>query len=407
MNNVRYWLWFVMAFRPGNKRIWDFIAPFQDVKAAYDAVFEGKHPSMTSAEKKNAVSTHIEQCDSIIEYCEQKKYRIITFEDENYPPLLRNIYDPPAVLFCMGNIENFNSMPAVACVGTRKPSVYSADITGRICSELAKRDFAVVSGFALGLDSAAHRAVLKENGCTAAVLASGLDVDYPKENENAKKLIAVNGVVISEYLPGTHPDKYCFQNRNRLISGLCFGTLVTEASDRSGALITAAHAVEQGRSLFCIPPGDIFDKRYSGVIKYLREGAICTFSHLDIIYEYYIGTSFKNIDNKIRWPELYGSDDIPCRDSRRPAKKKSSTKKNEISGNEKSKEEEKSAKWETMTDELDKEQLMIVEILKEPKLLDEICELTGIDSFSLMAKMTELEMIGAAELLPDHRYRLL
>ena len=153
---------------------------------------------------------------------------------------------------------------------------------------VAKRGFAVVSGFALGLDSAAHRAVLKEDGCTAAVLASGLDVEYPKDNESAKKLIAKNGVVISEYLPGTRPDRSSFQNRNRIISGLCFGTLVTEAAEGSGALITADHAVEQGRCLFCIPPGDIFDKRYSGVIKYLREGAVCTFSHLDIIYEYHI-----------------------------------------------------------------------------------------------------------------------
>lgn len=107
MSNARYWLWFVMAFRPGNERIWEMVIPFQDVKKAYDAVHEGNHASMNAKEKKSAVTTHIEQCDSIIKYCEDKGYRIITFEDENYPPLLRNIYNPPAVLFCMGLIGKF------------------------------------------------------------------------------------------------------------------------------------------------------------------------------------------------------------------------------------------------------------------------------------------------------------
>ncbi|MGN1481811.1 DNA-processing protein DprA [Porcipelethomonas sp.] len=406
MNNLQYWLWFVMAFRPGNERIWEMITPFQDVKKAYEAVWEGNHPSMNSKEKTVARTTHIEQCDSIIKYCEEKGYRIITFEDDNYPPLLRNIYNPPAVLFCMGDIENFNSRPAVACVGTRRPSVYSAEITERICSELAKREFAVVSGFALGLDSAAHKGVLKADGCTAAVLACGLDVNYPKENEKAKKLIAHRGIVITEYLPGTHPDRYCFHVRNRIISGMCFGTLVTEADEKSGALITASHAAEQGRSVFCIPPGDIFDKRYSGVIKYLRDGAVPVFSHLDILYEYYTSEYFRNHDSIMKWPELYGENDILKRDSR--TEKKTRAKSRDSGLKEESITCENQMVYEQLLDEMTDEQQLVVTCLKECSMhSDEIAQASGIDSFQILAVLTELEIMGAAELQPDNKYRLL
>lgn len=404
MNNRRYWLWFVLAFYPGNERIWEMITPFKNVKKAYEAVCSGNHPSMNQGERKKAASTHIEQCDSIIKYCDENGYRIITFEDKNYPPLLRNIYNPPAVLFCMGNIENFIDRPGIACVGTRKPSVYSSEVTQRICSELAKREFAVVSGFALGLDSAAHKSVLKENGCTVAVLACGIDVPYPKENESAKKIISVNGAVISEFLPGSHPTQKCFHVRNRIMSGMCFGTLITEADETSGSLITASHAAEQGRTVFCIPPADIFDKRYSGVIKFLREGAVPVFSHLDILYDYYRSGSHKNIESIIKWPELYGEEDIPYHDSR-TTKKKKSEKENSKNSHDKN---QASACWETLFEEMDDKQKLIVKCLIDgPKHADEISQLTNLDSFCIMSAMTELEMMGAAMLMPDHKYKII
>lgn len=404
MNNVRYWLWFIMAFRPGNERIWEILSPFKDVKAAYEAVCDGNHPSMNNKEQNSVRTTHIEQCDSIIKYCEEKGFRIVTFEDEYYPPLLRNIYNPPAVLFCMGNIENFIGRPAVACVGTRKPSVYSAGITETICSELAKREIAVVSGFALGLDSAAHKGVLKVDGCTVAVLACGLDVNYPRENENAKKLIMKNGVLITEYLPGTRPDKFCFHIRNRIISGMCFGTLVTEADEKSGALITASHAVEQGRCVFCVPPGDIFDKRYSGVIKYLRDGAVPVFSHLDILYEYYTSDYFRNNNMSVKWPDLYGDDDIPYRDSRTGGKR---NKKKVQAKPEENLSSESMMIYEQNFDDMTDEQKMIVSSLKSGNMhADEIAQAVGMDSFKVLAILTELEIMGAVMLKPDNNYQL-
>ncbi len=415
MNNTVYWLWFIMAFRPGNERIWEIITPFQDVKKAWLAVCDGEHPSLSEKEKRAVKTTHIEQCDSIIEYCENKGYRIITFEDENYPYLLRNIYNPPAVLFCMGDIENFNSCPAVACVGTRKPSVYSAEVTEKICFELAKRGFAIVSGFALGLDSAAHKGALKANGCTAAVLACGLDVNYPRENEKAKGFVAKHGVVISEYLPGTHPDRFCFHIRNRLISGLSFGTIVTEADELSGSLITASHAAEQGRAVFCVPPGDIFDKRYSGVVKYLRDGAIPVFSHLDILYEYYTSGSARIYDDDtISWPEICGEEDIVKRDSRSENKKKtaakaSAKKKDESKEKEDSKDNLQSGMlYERFFDDMTNDQQVVVFCLKDGEMYpDEIAEKSKLDPMSILGILTELEMMGVVELRPQNKYGLL
>lgn len=408
-DNRRYWLWFAMALRPGNERIWQMISPFGNVRDAYDAVCDGEHPSLSAAEKRAIKTTHIEQCDSIIEYCENKGFYILTFEDENYPYLLRNIYNPPAVLFCMGDLESFNRYPAVSCVGTRRPSVYSTEVTEKICTELARREFIIVSGFALGLDSAAHKGALKAGGRTVAVLACGLDVDYPKENADAKKLIAQKGLVITEYFPGTRPDRYCFHTRNRIISGLTFGTLVTEADERSGSLITAEHAAEQGRTVFCIPPADIFDKRYAGVVKYLRDGAVPVFSHLDILYDYYTSSYFRMLEGEFKIPEIVSEDnDIPKKDSRTVKRKiRKSGKVSTAPETESPEKPEEESRWEALLEEMDDQQLAIVNVFKDKDLmLDEIIERSGVSPMSILAVLTELEIMGAVELKEGKKYGL-
>lgn len=395
-----------MALRPGNERIWQMISPFGNVRDAYNAVCDGEHPSLSAAEKRAIKTTHIEQCDSIIEYCENKGFYILTFEDENYPYLLRNIYNPPAVLFCMGDLESFNRNPAVSCVGTRNPSVYSAEVTEKICTELARREFIIVSGFALGLDSAAHKGALKAGGRTVAVLACGLDVDYPRENADAKKLIAQRGLVITEYFPGTRPDRYCFHTRNRIISGLTFGTLVTEADERSGSLITAEHAAEQGRTVFCIPPADIFDKRYAGVVKYLRDGAIPVFSHLDILYDYYTSSYFRILEGEFKIPEIVSEDnDIPKKDSR--TVKRKTRKSKAVPETENPEKPEEESKWEAMLEEMDGQQLAVVNVFEDKELmLDEIIERSGVSPLSILAVLTELEIMGAVELKEGKKYGL-
>lgn len=411
-DNTRYWIWFVMALRPGNERIWQMISPFENVKAAYEAVCNGTHPSLSSAEMRAVKTTHIEQCDSIIEYCGKKGFYILTFEDNNYPSMLRNIYNPPAVLFCMGDIKSFNMFPALSCVGTRNPSAYSLEVTETICSELARREFTIVSGFALGLDSAAHKGALKAGGRTAAVLACGLDVDYPRENAKSKDIIAKSGIVITEYLPGTRPDRYCFHTRNRIISGLTFGTLITEADEFSGALITAEHASDQGRTVFCIPPADIFDKRYAGVVKYLRDGAVPVFSYLDILYDYYTSSYFRMLKSEFEIPKMVSEGgDIPKRDSRSDKRKrrKSAEKKNVQEKSLPNKDDaiSKDINLIELPENMSEEQTAVIDVLKEGEMyLDDIIERAGIDSFSILAVLTELEIMGAVELKAGRKYGL-
>ena len=401
MRNTAYWLWFVIAFGPGNGRIWDFLSYYRDVKKAYDAVCTGEHPSLNNNEKRKVCTTHMEQCENVISYCREKGIGIVTFEDKDYPKLLRTIPDPPALLFCRGDLDNFNCRPAVACVGTREPSVYSINVCKRICTELSERGFAIVSGFALGLDSAAHEAALKANGCTAAVLACGIDVDYPKPNAKAKEIIAQKGVIFTEYLPGMKPNKFTFQTRNRVMSGLAFATLVTEAAAGSGSLITADHAIDQGRALFCVPPADLFDKRYSGVIKYIRDGASCAFSAFDIMYEHYTSESFRHVDDKIVWPESWNDGDgIAIRTTR-------NVKVKEKVSPEEDKQEENTLNADELADSLGEMQAKIVSHLRdEGKTLDDLCLLCKTDTFEMMTLVTELEIMGIIEFQPDRKYIL-
>ena len=401
MNNTAYWLWFVIAFGPGNGRIWDFLSYYKDVRKAYEAICTGEHPSLNGNEKKKVRAAHMEQCENVISYCREKGIEIVTFEDRYYPKLLRMIPDPPALLFCRGDLENFSCRPAVACVGTREPSQYSKDVCRRICTELSERGFAIVSGFALGLDSSAHEAAIRSNGCTAAVLACGIDVDYPKPNAKAKEIIAKNGVILTEYLPGMKPNKFTFQTRNRVMSGLAFATLVTEAAEGSGSLITADHAIDQGRALFCVPPADLFDKRYSGVIKYIRDGAGCAFSAFDIMYEYYTSESFRHLEDKIIWPECWNDGDgIAIRTTRTVR-----TKEKQTAGEEK--QDEGVLKADELSESLGEMQVKIVSLLREGgKSLDELCILCSMSTFEMMTMVTEMEIMGIIEFQPDRKYIL-
>jgi len=182
---------------------------------------------------------------------EKRGERLITAEDGEYPDLLREIYDPPLVLYCAGKAEALKG-PAVAIVGTRKPSPYGRAVAEKLAAELASRELVIVSGLARGIDSSAHWGALKE-GRSVAVLGSGLDVVYPKENALLARKIRENGAVVSEYPLGTMPLGRNFPVRNRIISGLSLGLLVVEAAQHSGSLISAGLALDQNREVMAVP----------------------------------------------------------------------------------------------------------------------------------------------------------
>lgn len=196
--------------------------------------------------------------------------RLVTWADEGYPENLRHIHDPPLFLFVRGRIVPAD-MLAVAVVGARAASGYGRQMAAQISEGLARFGLTVVSGLARGIDAAAHAAALRAGGRTIAVLGCGIDVTYPSEHHRLQMNIAEHGAVVSEFRMGTQPEAENFPARNRIISGMCLGTLVVEAHEKSGSLITAQFASEQGREVFAVP-GPV-GVRSRGTHRLLREGA--------------------------------------------------------------------------------------------------------------------------------------
>lgn len=183
----------------------------------------------------------------------KKKMALVLREDAQYPPLLRQIAHPPHLLYVYGETDLTDRFP-VAVVGTRRASAYGLTHTREIAAELAQTGVCVVSGLALGIDAAAHTGALDGGGRTVAVLGSALDKPYPQENDPLmQRILESGGSVVSEYAPGTPPSRYSFLQRNRIIAGMCLGTLVTEGPRRSGALNTATRTLENGREVFALP----------------------------------------------------------------------------------------------------------------------------------------------------------
>jgi DNA processing protein len=207
--------------------------------------------------------------------------RIVSRWDDDYPPNLKEIYDPPALLFVRGEII-LQDTRAVAVVGARNPTRYGLDMTEMISRDLIRQGITLVSGLARGIDTACHKAALKEGGRTIGVLGCGLDVPYPRENKDLVEEMVKAGAVISEFRPGVAPLATNFYRRNRIVSGLAKGILVVEATRNSGSLITAAHALDQNRDVFAVP-GNVMNKRSSGPHHLLKQGAGLVESADDIV----------------------------------------------------------------------------------------------------------------------------
>ena len=210
--------------------------------------------------------------------------RVVAITEEDYPRLLRSIEDPPAVIYYKGTLTPKDEL-AIAIVGTRKPSPYGRIITEKLSSELGKMGFTIVSGMALGIDTAAHRGTLKANARTMAVMGGGFGKIYPSENRSLVNQIAESGAVLTEHSVETKPDRWTFPKRNRIISGLTRGTIVVEAPERSGALITARAAAEHNREVFVVP-GPINDDSHLGSHRLIQKGAKLITCVDDILAEF-------------------------------------------------------------------------------------------------------------------------
>lgn len=213
--------------------------------------------------------------------CDYHSLSFITRFDDAYPNLLKEIYDPPWVLFYKGNLSVLKNKQTLAVVGTRRPTKDAYQVMKEILLPLIKKGWCIVSGLAYGIDAIGHQLALAENGSTIAVIGSGIDAIYPKEHQPLAEKIAENNILLSEYLPHQRAQKWQFPMRNRIISGLSLGTLVVEAKERSGSLITADQALEQGREVFAIP-GSILSENSKGTNYLIQQGAKLVMSSHDI-----------------------------------------------------------------------------------------------------------------------------
>lgn len=282
----KYWIAFSSMEQIDSRFVQRLYNYFGDIESAFNASIAELSQidglSVKKAESFVALRDKIDP-DKVLNEVVRRNIKYITFENENYPQMLKNIENPPAVLYYKGNLEDCNLEKTLAVVGSRKASYHAKEELDKIISQLAGTDICIVSGLAAGIDSQAHLSALDNNIKTIGVIASGLDFFYPTSNKHLYERIENgNGAVISEYYPTFEPLKFRFPQRNRIVSGLSYGTLVAEASLKSGALITANLTLEQGRELMCMP-GLISNPNTEGIYKLLKNGATLVTSAEDIL----------------------------------------------------------------------------------------------------------------------------
>lgn len=312
-SQIRYWLAFSKIYSIGTKRLEKLLEYFDSVKDSWHAApadlqqIEGFSPKVI--EKFIAERNSIGDLNKLEETILSKDIQIITMNDENYPFYLKQIYDPPIVLYVKGSLTSLNEERSLAVVGSRRSSNYIKDILKKIISELKGSDISIISGMAVGIDTCAHQAALDNGLNTIAVIGSGFDNIYPKQNRTLyKNIINSGGAVISEYYPDQKADLWTFPRRNRIISGLSQGTLVGEAGLKSGALITAKLCLDQNRELMCIP-GMISSPNAEGTYKLIKEGAAVVTKAEDVFHQLNWASHNRfESENKNIEPEFLGNE---------------------------------------------------------------------------------------------------
>ncbi len=295
------------------------------------------------------------EVEALIEELEEQRTEVLCFTHEEYPALLKEIYDPPVVLFYRGRLELLNK-EAFAVVGTRRPTRYGRNAAAHLTAELVQAGLVIVSGMARGIDTVVHQTVLEHGGDTIAVLGCGVDRVYPAENRELHHAVGERGLLLSEYPPGTEPEAGNFPRRNRIISGLSRGVLVVEAAERSGALITAWLALDQNREVFAVP-GPIFAQASQGTNNLIRQGAKLVTRAEDILEEF---------------------------ETFRLGKSKAQTR---------------------LSIALPMEQQQVWDKLSEnPIHVDDLAEELGISTFTLLGTLLEMELAGLVKQLPGKQF---
>lgn len=304
-----YWVAFNLVKGIGAVRLRALLDYFGSLEVAWQAPLDGLRAAGLPARILENLLQIRKDCslERVWEAIEKRGVQVLTWEDAGYPPRLLQIDQPPPVLFVQGAIIPEDEW-AVAVVGTRRLTSYGHQVAGELAAFLAHNGITVVSGLARGIDRVAHEAALKAGGRSIAVLGSGVDRIYPPEHANLAERMAAQGAVISDYALGTPPDSANFPPRNRIISGLALATVVVEAAESSGALITSTFAAEQGRDVFAVP-GGIYAPQSKGTNRLIQQGAQPLIKFEDLLVE----LNLNKVPEQRAARKLLPADDVEAR----------------------------------------------------------------------------------------------
>ncbi len=372
MTDKKYWVWLSLALGAA-VRTDEILSAFPNPEKLYNSSqTERAVTGVFSRRQLEKLSeTKLTDAQTVVSVCEKNGWSITPCDDLYYPAGLRKLADKPLVLYAHGDISCVRGKVMVGVVGTRKPCYDSIAIARKISADLAAAGAVVVSGGALGIDSSAHEGAMNAGGKTVCVLGCGLGTDYLMDNEAMRRDISKNGAVITEYPPFTKASRYTFPERNRIISGMSHGVLVVEAGAKSGSLITAKRAAEQGRDVFAIP-GSILTSAYTGVNNLIKDGAKAVTGAKDILEAY-----------AVMYPDRLN---LACLDESPLAKAIKSEK------------EKKSSATVKPVSGLGGDADTVYALLgDEPIHPDEICAISGLPLPKVIAALMQLEIAGCTE----------
>ena len=307
MQELVYWIWLSLAVTPGSPTFKRLLSGYSDAKAIYDAELcdISKYIGSRCSDRARLCEKDLTRAVEILKYCEKYDIGILVYSDENFPVSLREIDTPPVLLYYRGRVPDFNKHFSLAIVGTRSLSDYGRRSAFIAAYETSLAGAIVVSGMAMGIDGVAHAGALAAGGVTVAVIGTGINICYPEEHKILAREIVKNGCVFSEFAPGTPPSRTSFPKRNRIISGLCAATLVIEGKERSGSLITARCATEQGRAVFALP-GNVNSQNSEATNLLLKNGAKLFTSSDEIIRGF--EKTYPGVLNPFKLPKNFNLD---------------------------------------------------------------------------------------------------
>jgi DNA processing protein len=378
-----YWVWLQHALGAGSSKQNRILSGYRTLADFYKAGMESwlLDGYFTRGELEKLESFSLPDAAALIEYSEKIEQSVLTPDCEEYPELLRQIHNPPCALYVKGKLPNLTVVPSISIVGTRKATATGIMTARSFAFELAKQGAVVVSGGALGIDTAAHSGALQAGGKTICVLGCGIDYNYLMGNASLRAAIATSGAVVSEYPPHTQPSSSNFPIRNRIISGLSLGTLVVEAAGKSGSLITADFALEQGRDVFAVPAG-IYSPVSQGVNNLIKSGAKPVSNASEILEEYLS-----------RFPDKISLEDNSTNVIIHPPESKQG--------------ETDFIRQPLSTDEFSVNAVLLYsKLTNSPCHISELTRLTDISVPSLLTAVTELELAGKITSHSGRRYSL-